>query len=293
MREHSPLRPTDLVLMLMLGAIWGASFLFMRMAVGEFGPIPLILVRVLFGGVFLTMVALARNKQRELFQSPLEMAFVGATNSALPYTLFAWGLKLLSAGFGSVLNATVPFFGALVGVLFFRESLSTRKWFGLAVGFVGVFVLAASNHKLEGSALGMGACLLAAFSYGIAAHYTRRQLKGVSALAIATSSQLAAAMMLVPLAVRYWPDHAPSIRSWLAAAALGILCTGVALLIYFELLHNVGATRAISVGYLIPLFGVVWGWLFLGETITLWIVLGGALILGGLFVFTRETPVKS
>ena len=287
MNEQSSLRTRDLAYMFLLGAIWGASFLFMRIAVKEFGPIPLIEVRVLFGGAFLLIVAIIQDKQRELLQSPLKMSVVGATNSALPYTLFAWGLQLLSAGYGSVINATAPFFGALIGVLFLKEKLSPRKWAGLAVGFLGVCVLAASNRKLEGSLLGLLACLLAAFSYGIAAHYTRHQLSGVSALAIATASQLTAAIMLLPLAVFYWPAVVPSLGSWLAAAALGVLCTGVALLIYFDLLKVIGATRAISVGYLIPLFGVLWGWLFLGEAITGWILLGGALILGGLFVFTR------
>ena len=273
--------------MLLLGAIWGASFLFMRIAVKEFGPIALIEVRVAFGGLFLLLVALVQGKQRDLLRAPLHMSFVGATNSALPYTLFAYGLQLLSAGFGSVINATAPFFGALVGVIFLKESLTTTKWFGLAVAFFGVCLLAVSNHKLEGSTLGLVACLVAAFSYGIAAHYTRRKLAGVSALAIAASSQLAAALMLLPLSILYWPERMPGVGSWLAAAALGILCTGAALLIYFQLLAKIGATRAISVGYLIPLFGVLWGWLFLSEPITLSIVLGGMLILGGLYLFTR------
>ncbi len=288
MNEPAPVRPLDIALMFLLGAIWGASFLFMRIAVKEFGPVPLIEVRVLFGGVFLLIVAVARGKQRELLQSPLKMAFVGATNSALPYTMFAWGLKLLSAGVGSVINATAPFFGALLGVFFLGEHLTSRKWVGLAIGFLGVLVLAASNHKLEGSLLGIIACLLAALLYSIAAHFTRRQLQGVSALAIATSSQLSAAILLAPLAIVYWPAQTPGMSSWLAAAALGILCTGAALLIYFDLLHNIGATRAISTGYLIPLFGVLWGWLFLSETITPWILLGAACILAGLFVFTRS-----
>lgn len=290
MKESSPLRGTDLLLMILLGAIWGASFLFMRMAVQEFGPIALIEVRVLFGGGFLLIVACLQNKQRELLQAPIKMAIVGTTNSALPYTLFAWGLKLLSAGFGSVINATAPFFGALIGVFFLHESLSTRKWLALAVGFLGVCILAASHHKLEGSVLGMAACLLAALSYGVAAHYTRRKLSGVSALAIATSSQLAAALLLLPLAVFNWPEQIPSLVSWAAAAALGILCTGGALLIYFDLLHRIGATRAISVGYLIPLFGVLWGWLFLGEDISLLMALGGTLIVGGLILFTKQAP---
>ena len=122
--------------MLLLGAIWGASFLFMRIAVKEFGPIALIEVRVAFGGLFLLLVALAQGKQRDLLRAPLHMSFVGATNSALPYTLFAYGLQLLSAGFGSVINATAPFFGALVGVIFLKESLTTTKWFGSGGGIL-------------------------------------------------------------------------------------------------------------------------------------------------------------
>ncbi len=150
----------------------------------------------------------------------------------------------------------------------------------------------ASNQAIQGSMTGMAACLLAACSYGVAAHFTRRQLAGVSSLAIAASSQLTAAIMLIPLAIVTWPAQWPSLGSWLAAAALGILCTGAALLIYFDLLHRIGATRAIAVGYLIPLFGVLWGCLFLGEALTMWIILGAALILLGLFVFTTTASTK-
>ncbi len=133
MNEATVLRSVDVAKMILLGAIWGGSFLFMRIAVNEFGPVALIEVRVAFGGLFLLLVAFARGKQRELIQAPAKMSFVGLTNSALPYTLFAWGLRVLSAGMESVLNATAPFFGALIGVLFLRESITPRKWLGLAV----------------------------------------------------------------------------------------------------------------------------------------------------------------
>ncbi len=177
--------------------------------VKEFGPVPLIEVRVLFGGVFLLIVAVARGKQRELLQSPLKMAFVGATNSALPYTMLPGGSNCCRPELVRSSMRLPRFLGALLGVFFLGEHLTSRKWVGLAIGFLGVLVLAASNHKLEGSLLGIIACLLAALLYSIAAHFTRRQLQGVSALAIATSSQLSAAILLAPLAIVYWPARCP------------------------------------------------------------------------------------
>ncbi len=288
MEEPAGLRLTEIVLMIALGAIWGASFLFMRLAVGEFGALPLIFVRVFVAGVFLAIAASLQHKQSEMFRAPLKMTVVGIVNSALPFTLFALGTQLLSAGFASVLNATAPFFGALVAVAVFRESLSKAKWIGLAIGFLGVCELVIGNRSIEGSVTGVAVCLLAALCYGLAAHFTRRQLVGVSPIAVAAASQVTATLVLFPLACMTWPETMPSVQSWCAAVALGILCTGVALAIYFYLLSAVGPTRAMSVGYLIPLFGVLWGSAFLGEQLTVSLAIGGAMILAGLFFINSK-----
>lgn len=273
--------------MILLGAIWGGSFLFMRIAVKEFGPIALIQVRVAVGAAFLMMIVAWQGKLRLILQSPWKMLFVGLFNSAIPYTLFALGTKLLSSGFASILNATAPFFGALIALAVFRERLQLVKWFGLAVGFFGVVVLVLGSSELEGSVLGVFVCLLAAFCYSIAAHFTKRKLGGIDPMITATGCQLTAALSMIPFAIMEWPTESPSTKSWLAVLALGIVCTGAALAIYFHLIQIIGATRSISVAYLIPLFGVLWGCIFLGEQLSISLLVGGALILGGLFFVSR------
>ncbi|MFO0940984.1 MAG: DMT family transporter [Pirellulales bacterium] len=287
MSDEQPLKTFDVFWMILLGAIWGGSFLFMRISVKEFGPIPLIQVRVAVGAAFLLIVVFWQRKQSLLLTSPWKMLFVGLTNSAVPYTLFALGTKLLSSGFAAILNATSPFFGALIALIVFHERLPIIKWIGLMIGFVGVVVLVVGNVQLEGSSLGVLVCLLAAMSYAVAAHFTKRQLGGVDPMITATGCQLTAALAMIPAAIYTWPEQSPSANSWLAVIALGVLCTGAALAIYFHLIQAIGATRSISSSLPHPAFGVLWGCLFLDEQLSLAILAGGSLILGGLFFVSR------
>ncbi len=295
--DEKPIRVIDWLWMILLGAIWGASFLFMRLAVPEFGPIALIQLRVTVGGLFLLAIAVAQGKHRELFRSPKDIAMVGFSNSALPYTLFAFSTKFLFAGFASIINATAPFFGALISVVVLRESIPTRKWIGMLVGFCGVCVLLLGHGEFGGSGywfyLGVGASLLATCMYAIAAHWTKKRLQAIPSFSIATGSQLSAALMLAPFTLFYLPESMPSLRSWLAALALGWICTGLALLIYFHLIQRIGATRTMTVAYLIPLFGVLWGVTLLGETITLGLLGGGGLIVAGLAILSSRSRANS
>lgn len=294
MSESNPLRPIDIGAMVLLGAIWGGSFLFMRIAVKDFGAIPLIQVRLTVAAVLLLCVLVIQGKLKLLLVRPSNMFVVGLLNSAIPYPLFAFGTKSLEAGFASILNATSPFFSALIALLVFRQGMAVSKWMGLLAGFVGVFVLSAFNKAIDGSALGIAACLFAAFLYAVAAHYSKRNLVGTDPMVTATASMISASLCLAPLSVYLWPSQSPSRDSWLAAIALGILCTGAALAIYFHLIQVIGATRSVSVAYLIPLFGVLWGCLFLGESLTVSILCGGTLILAGLFFVSRSvTPAQA
>lgn len=272
--------------MVALGAIWGASFLFMRVASPEFGPIPLIFVRLAVASLLLFVWVASQGRVRALLESPLKMSVLGLTNAAIPFTLFAFATLQLSAGFASVLNAMAPFFGALIGVFVLKDSLSRRQWIGMALGFAGVCALVWDKLEFRGSLLSVLACLVAAFLYGVAAHFTKRQLSHVEPIIIATSSQIAASLWILPLAWWFMPTAMPSTTSWGAALMLGGLCTGVAFAIYFPLLHTIGATRTMTIAYLIPMFGVVWGALFLGEWITPSILVGGMLILSGLMCVT-------
>jgi drug/metabolite transporter (DMT)-like permease len=280
-------RLTEFALMLVLGAIWGGSFLFMRMASKEFGPIALIQFRVLVASLFLSSVVIAQGRGRELFRYPVRMSIVGLSGSAIPFTLFAFGTLTLSAGLASVLNATSPFFGALIAVFYFREPLTRAKWIGLLVAFSGVYLLVSDKLQISGGTLAIAACLFAAFCYGVSAHYSKRKIGDMSPIAVAAGSQIASSIWMLPVSLWYLPSEAPSMTSWIAAITLGVVCTGVALVIYFYLIQAVDATRAMTIAYLIPLFGILWGAIFLGETLTYVALLGGCFVLLGLYLFNK------
>ena len=276
----------DLIDMLLLGAIWGSSFLFMRIAAPEFGPIPLIAVRVAVAAMFLSMVLWRRGGLWELRGSVAPLSVVGAINSAVPFSLFAFATLSLTAGFAAVLNATAPLFGALVAYLWFRESLAPTRVAGLLLGFTGVLILVWGRLSLDGDLIAILAGLLAGLLYGIAAHYTKRRLAGTPPLVIAAGSQIAAAALLLAPAVYFWPARTPSVSAWLFAVVLGILCTGLAYVLYFRLIARAGASKAIAVAYLIPVFGMTWGLLLLKEAISLNMIVGCAVILLGVGLAT-------
>lgn len=265
----------------LLAAIWGASFLFMRVAAPEFGPLALIEIRVAIAAGFLGSVLAVRGGFGKLAGKTVPLGFVGALNSALPFSLFAFAALSLPAGYSSVLNATVPLFGALVAYLWLREATAVRKLVGLLIGFSGVVLLVWGKLALTGSRSAVLAGLAAALAYGIAAHYTKRNLSGVEPLVIATGSQIAASVLLLPFALTTWPAVPPSGSAWGSALVLGVVCTGVAYILYFRLIARVGPARAILVTYLIPVFGLFWGAVFLGEHLTLSTVLGCVVIFIG------------
>jgi len=282
----------NLVELLLLAAIWGASFLFMRVAAPEFGPIPLIEIRVAVAALFLSAVLALRGGFRGMRGKLWPLGLVGAINSALPFSLFAYATLSLTAGFAAVLNATAPLFGALVAYVWLRESLASTRVLGLVLGFIGVLTLVWGRLSLRGDRRAILAALLAALAYGIAAHYTKRRLATAPPLVIATGSQIAAAVLLLPAALRYWPARPPSLSSWLCAISLGIACTGIAYILYFRLIANAGPVRAIAVTYLVPVFGMLWGRLFLREPITPNIIAGCAVILLGTAVATGAVAVR-
>jgi drug/metabolite transporter (DMT)-like permease len=277
------MKTRDLVEMVLLAAIWGGSFLFMRVAAPEFGPIPLIEIRVAIAAVFLLVVLVWRGGLSGLRGKAVPLTVLGAVNSALPFSLFAYATLYVTAGFAAVLNASSPLFTALVAYLWFREKLTRSRLLGLGIGFLGVVVLVWGriSFKSDGSGWAVVAALTASLAYGISANYTKRHLTGADPFATATGSQIAATGVLFPLASHYWPDVTPSTASWLSAIVLGIVCTGVAYILYFRLIAHVGPTRAIAVTYLIPLFGMIWGLVFLHEAITSNMIAGCAVILLG------------
>ncbi|MFN3984149.1 MAG: DMT family transporter [Rhodocyclaceae bacterium] len=277
------MKSSDVGALIALAAVWGASFLFLRVAVPDFGPVAVIALRVGIAAVFLAPFLVWRGDPLALAARWRPLLIVGVMNSALPFLLYAWAMLSVTAGFAAITNATAPLFTALIAWIWLRDRLSRGGLVGLLVGFFGVVVLVwpKLGDGSPAQLLAVAACLGATLCYGWSASYTKRALVGLAPITIAAGSQVFAALALIPFAVSAWPSQSPGAWAWGAAVALGVLCTGVAYMLYFRLLANVGPARTVAVTYLIPPFGMVWGWLLLGEQVTASMLLACGVILLG------------
>jgi drug/metabolite transporter (DMT)-like permease len=277
------LRPRDIAELLALAALWGGSFLFMRVAAPAFGPLALAFLRVFGAALILVPLLAARGELAALRRHWRPIAVVGFVNSALPFFCFAYAALTINAGVSAIFNSATPLFAAIVAWLWLGDRMTPLRVVGLASGFAGVLWIGwdKADFGPGGSAWSIGACLLATMSYGIAPSLTKRRLSGVPPLAVAAGSQIAAALLLVVPAALAWPTRAPSASAWGMVALLAFLGTGLAYLLYFRLIANAGPANAVAVTYLIPIFAVVWGGIFLGERLTLPLVAGCAVIFAG------------
>ncbi|HZY20180.1 MAG TPA: DMT family transporter [Ramlibacter sp.] len=272
---------------MLLGAVWGASFLFMRLAVVDFGPMPTAALRVGIASLFLVPLLLLRGLGPLLRTHWRKVFAVGALNSGIPFALYAFAVTTITTGLSAILNATVPLFGAVVAWLWLKDRPAPARAVGLAVGFAGVAMLAWDKASFRPGAAGVAsgwavlACLLATLCYGIAASATKKHLAGLPPLVTATGSQLGATVALIVPALWSWPAATPGPRAWLALLALGTLCTGVAYILYFRLIEEAGPSRALAVTFLVPAFAVLYGLLFLGERVTPWMVVCAGVIVCG------------
>lgn len=274
------MRPRDIVDIVLLGAIWGGAFPLMRFAVPSFGPVPLVTVRVAIASVVL--LAIAKHRRQILSRAGV-MFVLGLINTAIPFALFSYSTLSITAGLASLLNATTPMFGALIAFFWLGERLTWSRVLGIVLAFCGVSMLVwdTVGTKSSGALWGIAAALGGAALYGLAASFARRRLRDADPSAIAAGTVVGATLALVPLAVVQWPVRNPPASAWVAALALGLACTALAYAIYFRLLRNVGPSRAVTVTFLIPAFGICWGALFLREPITAGLIAGCIVILIG------------
>jgi drug/metabolite transporter (DMT)-like permease len=279
--------------LVLLAAIWGASFLFIRIAVPTLGPAVLMTGRVLCAAVFLFAVAQVLRKPLLIQGNVKHYVLLGFINSALPFFLFAFSAHWLSASVMSVLNATAPIWGSLIGAIFFQQRISWTGGLGLFLGVFGVSVLVGFDPLLvkDGAYWAVAAAASAACCYGIATHYTRRA-KAVEPFANAHGSMWASALWLLPMTWFFPLNNEVSTSVGLALLALGILCTGIAYLLYFGLVRDIGATPTLTVTFMIPVFGVLWGHLFLDEAIGWQTFVGTLLVLTGTGLVTGFRPDK-
>ncbi|MDO7565067.1 MAG: DMT family transporter, partial [OM182 bacterium] len=218
---------------------------------------------------------------------------VSLTNMSLPFCLLAYASLELNAGITSILNATVPFFAALIAFSFWKVRLTHVALIGMAIGFGGVVLIVFDPEAIEFGAqalLSIGAGLCASLLYGTASNLAQHRLQGVSGLTVTVGSLAFATLTLAPLAWWQWPEAAPSTSMWLSVFALGSLCTGVAYLIFYKLIARIGAARALNTTFLVPAFSLLWSSVFLGEPITFYMLGGCALILFGVALTTGKLP---
>jgi drug/metabolite transporter (DMT)-like permease len=268
----------------LLAAIWGSSFLFMRLGAVEFGAIPTAAVRVAIAAAFLLPLLLSRGLGPILMKNWRRVFLVGLFNSGIPFACFSFALLSITTGLSAILNATVPMFGALAAWLWLKDKPNGSRLLGLLVGFAGVAMLAWDKATFKPDASGVApgwavlACLFACVCYALSASYTKRYLTGLPPLVTATGSQMGATLGLAVPALWLWPAQMPGPSAWLALLAVGVLCTAIAYILYFRLIANAGPARALAVTFVVPVFAVLYGVLFLAEAVTLWMLLCAVVI---------------
>jgi drug/metabolite transporter (DMT)-like permease len=286
------MKPRDFLALVLLGVLWGFSFIFIRVGVPELGPFFLMVLRVGLAAVALAPFALALGRLPELRERWGRFVVVGFLNAAVPFSLIAFAEITLTASLAAILNSTAVLFSALVAAVFLGDPLTGTKIAGVILGIAGVAVLVGlAPLPPSGSALpAVGAMLLAAFFYALAGTYAKRAFSGVGPLTLAVGQQAGATALLLPFAAASVPEKAPSAAASLSALGLAVPCTAVAYVLYFALIRNVGPTSTLTVTFLAPGFGVLFGVLLLGEPFGVGTALGLAIILLSVALVTGIGP---
>lgn len=282
-------RKGEIAALLALGALWGGSFLFIRVAAPVLGPFVLMELRVGLAAISLVLYALAVGRLPELWSYRRHLLVLGGLNAAIPFSLIGLAAINLTASLTSILNSTTTLFTALLAALWTEETLTAKKVLGIALGITGVAALVGLDPvPLSGIVLlSVGASLLAALSYAAAVVYAKRTFTGASPMTLAIGQQAAAAALLMPLAASTLPREAPSPGVALSVLGLALLSTAVAYLLYFYLIENAGPTKAATVTFLVPVFGVLFGVALLGEPFDYGTLTGMGIVLLGVALVTE------
>ncbi|WP_372611278.1 DMT family transporter [Halomonas sp.] len=287
--------PADTLRLVLLSSLWGMSFIFMRVAAPEFGPVPLVLVRMGIGALLLVPLLLSVHYLRLVREHWGRLFLLGLINHVLPFSLLALATTRLEAGFTSLINATTPIFTALLGALFFATPVQRQQYLGLAMALFGVYVLSADrlDFALGGDGWFILAVLGATFCYGVAGNYARMHLSHLPVRVLAAGSTAASALILLVPGLLLWPAEPISGLAWGNGLALAVLSTTVAFLLYFGLIASAGATATSTVTFLVPVSALFWGYLILDETLSLQIIAGMIITLAGTAIATRMIRLRA
>ncbi|OBT17043.1 hypothetical protein A9264_09585 [Vibrio sp. UCD-FRSSP16_10] len=273
--------------LLCLAAIWGGSFLFMRISANALGPAYLIEARVLFAAISLLMVAFYLNKRLDFVRYKKHFFIIGLFNTALPFLLFAYAAQTLPASILSILNSTAAIWGAAIAIIWSRRLPTVKVIIGLMSGVIGVYILVGFDSQLlsKDSGMAMIAGVMAACCYGIASNYAKHAPK-ISSFDNAHGSMWAACLIVLPLLPFLPIREMPNLEISISVVLLGVVCTGLAYLLYFRLIEDLGPPSALSVTFLIPLFGILWGYLFLDEQVGWNTAFGALFVIAGTMLVT-------
>jgi len=288
------MNPRSIGVLLLLGSVWGASFLFIKVVVEETSPLALVQGRITFGA--LAIVAVMAFSRRRSAGTSLRLwpkvAVLALLNSIVPFFLISWGEIHIDSGRASVLNSTMPLFTALFASLILADERLTRlRLSGLLMGFLGVAVLASGDitNVSDSSVLGQMAVVASAACYGAGAVYARILLHSEDPLSLSRLQMVIGTFILAPVlfAVDGVPDYNLSLEAWLSLITLGILGTGLAWIAYFWLLSTIGSVRASLVTYIVPIMGLILGWAVLDESVGINSIVGCGLIILGVTTVIR------
>jgi drug/metabolite transporter (DMT)-like permease len=277
--------------LLLLGALWGAAFMFMRIAVPEFGAFALAGSRIAMAALAMLLLVLILREPLHVKTHWKKYLIVGAINTAIPFIAYCFAALYIPSGYSAIANSTTPIWGALIAWLWFKEKLGISKWLGIAFAFLGVIALVGLQPVAITPMViaGMLACLGAAAMYGTASFLIKRYLSDVPGISGATGMVCGALVWLTLPALFMAPAEMPSNKAWFAVAALAFGCTAFAYVLFFHLIKTIGPQRASSVAFLFPAFAAFWGWLFLNEPITANMLIGMALVFFGTALVSAPT----
>jgi drug/metabolite transporter (DMT)-like permease len=277
------MKKLDALLLLGLSSLWGASFLFMRVASPEFGPVTLVFIRMFVAVLVLFPFLIKPAFRHALRQNIKDLAILGLLNHVIPFTLLSFATLRLEAGFTSLINATTPMFTAIVGALFFFSPINRQQMVGLVIAFAGVFVLSADKLSFtsDGPGWAIVAGLIATFCYGLSVNFSKTKLSHLSSSQISVGSMAASSAILLIPGILLWPAENPSPEAWVSALLLAVVCTAFAFLLFFRILASSGAIASSTVTFLVPLFAIGWGVLLLDESLTVRLIVGMCITLCG------------
>ena len=288
------MRSADVLRLLALAIIWSASFVFIRVLAPVLGPIWVATARLLLGGAALVLTFVAMRSHLDVARHWRAYLFIGLLNSSVPFLLFAYAALVLPASYLVILNAALPLFGAVASAVWLGDPLNGRKLSGLAAGAVGVMLVSRAGPLTPDAtfAVAVAASLGAVLCYALAGVWLKRRGAALQPMAVAGWSQLLGGLALLPLAA-FAPVHGDiTVPIAVNVLLLALLCSALAYILYFRLIADVGPTRAMTVTFLMPAFGMLWGWLFLDETITIPMLAGAALIVGGTAAVLRPAQAR-